>query len=100
MLRNTHAPHPQYTYKINLETVYAEKEEMKNTTDILKVIKLPHKWAMAHQIKAHCLRANLGCGVDYIWDQLGMPVRVFLIVVFEVGRPTLTLGHTFWWRPT
>lgn len=29
-----------------------------------------------------------------------MPVRNFLIGLFEAGRPILNLGHTtFWWKP-
>lgn len=66
----------------------------------LQVIKLSHKWVMAHQLKAHCLMASLGCQLDSHLKSAGhaMPVRIFTTVLIEVERRTLTLGHTFFWN--
>lgn len=43
--------------------------------------------------------ANLGCELDYIWNQLGTPVRDLLDHVIESGAPTLYDSDTLWWLP-
>lgn len=36
---------------------------------------------------------QITCSCVWVWG-------IFLIGAFEVGRPTLNLGHAFWWQPT
>lgn len=45
------------------------------------------------------MMADLGCQLDYVWNQLKAKVLGESVRIEEGRRPTLNLCLTFWWQP-
>lgn len=97
------SPHKQNQLKNQSEGLNRE-ERHENYNRHFQTSKIVTYVIHGSSSKSTLLQPILVVNLTIPWDrlnpkQLGVPARIFLTVFLEGGRATLSLGHTFWWKP-